>query len=236
MLCIIPARYASTRFPGKPLVMLGDRTMIQRVYEQVSKAQRPTKIIVATDDQRIFDHVQSFGGQVVMTAAHHLSGTDRCAEVAALFPEIKWVINVQGDEPYIQPEQIDLLCNTLENSASGIATLAKQIEQESQIFDTNCVKVALAQNHQALYFSRHAIPYIRGKAKDEWLTSGIHYKHIGLYGFSNTILQELAQLQPSTLELAESLEQLRWLEHGYRIAVGITDMETKGIDTPEDIL
>jgi 3-deoxy-manno-octulosonate cytidylyltransferase (CMP-KDO synthetase) len=235
MLCIIPARYASTRFPGKPLVRLGNKSMIQRVYEQAQKASLVTQVVVATDDQRIFDHVQSFGGQVVMTSPHHLSGTDRCAEVARLFPDEAWVLNVQGDEPFIQPEQIDLLCETLRRAKGGIATLAKKIEQETQLFDPNCVKVALAQNEHALYFSRHPIPYLRGKDTAEWLGTGQHFKHIGLYGFAKHILLELALLQPSPLELAESLEQLRWLEHGYRIRVGTTTLETIGIDTPEDV-
>lgn len=235
MLCIIPARYASTRFPGKPLVMLGNISMIQRVYQQVQKASLVAQVVVATDDQRIFDHVQSFGGQVVMTNPDHLSGTDRCAEVARLYPDESWVLNVQGDEPFIQPEQIDLLCQTLRQATGGIATLAKKIEQESQLFDANCVKMALAQNHHALYFSRHPIPFLRGKETTEWLHAQQHYKHIGLYGFAKDVLLELAVLQPSPLELAESLEQLRWLENGYRIRVGITALETVGIDTPEDV-
>jgi len=235
MLCIIPARYASTRFPGKPLVMLGHISMIQRVYQQAQKASLVTQVVVATDDQRIFDHVQSFGGQVVMTNPDHLSGTDRCAEVARLYPDESWVLNVQGDEPFIQPEQIDLLCQTLRQATGGIATLAKKIEQESQLFDANCVKMALAQNNHALYFSRHPIPFLRGKETSEWLSTQQHYKHIGLYGFAKDVLLELALLKPSPLELAESLEQLRWLENGYRIRVGITALETVGIDTPEDV-
>jgi 3-deoxy-manno-octulosonate cytidylyltransferase (CMP-KDO synthetase) len=235
MLSIIPARFASTRFPGKPLVMLGEKTMLQRVYEQVAKAQSITKIVVATDDVRIFDHARSFGADVVMTRPEHPSGTDRCAEVAALFPNEQFVINIQGDEPFIQPEQIDLLCATLEAATGGIATLAKKINNGEQLFDPNCVKVAIAQSGEALYFSRHPIPYLRGTEQADWLAAGLHHKHIGLYGFARETLLEVAALSPSDLEKAESLEQLRWLEHGYRIRVAVTDLETIGIDTPADL-
>lgn len=236
LLIVIPARYASTRFPGKPLAMIGDKTMIQRVYEQAQSSSLADEIVVATDDTRIFDHVIAFGGKVVMTADHHLSGTDRCAEVASLFPDAEWVVNVQGDEPFIQAEQIDLLCRTLIASKGGIATLAKKITQEQQLFDANCVKVVCSQQGEALYFSRHSIPFVRGVEQAEWLAKSLHFKHIGLYGFRREILLELAELPPSSLELAECLEQLRWLDHGYRIAVGITELETVGIDTPEDLL
>jgi 3-deoxy-manno-octulosonate cytidylyltransferase (CMP-KDO synthetase) len=236
LLIIIPARYASTRFPGKPLAMIGDKTMIQRVYEQAQASSLADQVVVATDDARIYDHVVVFGGKVVMTAHHHLSGTDRCAEVAGLFPTAEWVVNVQGDEPFIQAEQIDLLCRTLTAAKGGIATLAKKITQEQLLFDTNCVKVVCSQQGEALYFSRHPIPFIRGVEQAEWLTKSLHFKHIGLYGFRREILLELAELPPAPLELAESLEQLRWLDHGYRIAVGITELETVGIDTPEDLL
>jgi 3-deoxy-manno-octulosonate cytidylyltransferase (CMP-KDO synthetase) len=236
LLIVIPARYASTRFPGKPLAMIGDKTMIQRVYEQAQSSTLADQVVVATDDTRIYDHVVAFGGKVVITADHHLSGTDRCAEVASLFPAAEWVVNVQGDEPFIQPEQIDLLFRTLTASKSGIATLAKKITREQQLFDANCVKVVCSQQGEALYFSRHPIPFVRGLEQAEWLTKSLHYKHIGLYGFRKEILLELAALPPALLELAESLEQLRWLDHGYRIAVGITELETVGIDTPEDLL
>ncbi len=235
MLAIIPARFASTRFPGKPLTLLGTKTMLQRVYEQVQKAQLVTSVVVATDDERIFEHAQTFGANVIMTRSDHPSGTDRCAEVALHFPEHQWVVNVQGDEPFIQPQQIDLLCTTLRNAEGGIATLAKKIDRSEQLFDPNCVKVAMGLSGNALYFSRQTIPYLRGLPTEDWLAQGQHYKHIGLYGFARNTLLELAQLPPSSLELAESLEQLRWLDHGYRIRVAITDMETIGIDAPEDV-
>ncbi len=209
--------------------------MLQRVHEQVQKAQLVTKVVIATDDDRIFEHAQSFGADVVMTRSGHPSGTDRCAEVALHFPQHQWVINVQGDEPFIQPQQIDLLCKTLRSAASGIATLAKKIDRAEQLFDPNCVKVALNQYGYALYFSRQTLPYLRGLPPEEWLAQGLHYKHIGLYGFVRDTLLELAQLPPAPLEIAESLEQLRWLDNGYRIRVATTDLETIGIDSPEDV-
>ncbi len=232
---IIPARFASTRFPGKPLVDILGKTMIQRVYEQVNRAESVDKVMVATDDSRIYDHVMAFGGQVVMTASHHISGTDRCAEVAAGLDDADWIINVQGDEPFIQPQQIDLLVETLKNSTHGIATLVKQITENEVLFNENVVKAAVAANGEALYFSRHPIPFVRGEATDNWINRAIHFKHIGLYGFRKTVLAALAALAPGKLEVAESLEQLRWLENGFRIATGITTLETIGIDTPDDL-
>lgn len=233
---VIPARFESSRFPGKPLVMIGDRTMIQRVYEQVSQATLVDQVIVATDNDAIFQHVISFGGTVVMTAADHLSGTDRCAEVAGRITGTDWIINVQGDEPFIQPQQIDLLVDTLKKSTTGIATFTKQITDIEVLINENIVKVAIGKSNDALYFSRQPIPYVRGAQMTEWLKRGIHYKHIGIYGFRAEVLATVAALPPGILELAESLEQLRWLENGFRIAVGITEMETIGIDTPEDLL
>jgi 3-deoxy-manno-octulosonate cytidylyltransferase (CMP-KDO synthetase) len=233
---VIPARFASTRFPGKPLVMIGDRTMIQRVYDQVSQAASVDQVIVATDNVAIFDHVSAFGGQVMMTSEDHLSGTDRCAEVAAQLPDADWIINVQGDEPFIHPQQIDLLVHTLKDSVCGIATLAKLITENAVLINENVVKVAVGKTMEALYFSRHPIPFIRGEHVTAWLKQGIHYKHIGLYGFQAAVLASIAALPPGILERAESLEQLRWLENGFRIAVGITELETIGIDTPEDLL
>ena len=233
---VIPARFASTRFPGKPLVMIGDRTMIQRVYDQVSQAASVDQVIVATDNVAIFDHVSAFGGQVMMTSEDHLSGTDRCAEVAAQLPDADWIINVQGDEPFIHPQQIDLLVRTLKDSVCGIATLAKLITENAVLINENVVKVAVGKTMEALYFSRHPIPFIRGEHVTAWLKEGIHYKHIGLHGFQAAVLASIAALPPGILERAESLEQLRWLENGFRIAVGITELETIGIDTPEDLL
>jgi 3-deoxy-manno-octulosonate cytidylyltransferase (CMP-KDO synthetase) len=236
VVAIIPARYASTRFPGKPLVQIQGKSMIQRVWEQVSLAPSVDQVVVATDDQRIYDHVAAFGGAVQMTRSDHPSGTDRCAEVAARFPQASLVINVQGDEPFIQPEQIELIISTLQNSttSAGIATLVKKIEDSAVLDNPNIVKAVVSQQGEALYFSRHPIPYQRGRAQSEWLQFQTYYKHIGLYGFRRKTLAELALLSPTPLEQAESLEQLRWLEHGYRIACAVTVLETVGIDTEED--
>lgn len=237
ILGIIPARYASTRFPGKPLVYIGGKTMIQRVYEQALQAKHLGKVVVATDDRRIWEHVQGFGGEVVMTRSDHPSGTDRCAEVARRYPEATHAVNIQGDEPFIQPEQIDLLAAALLEGGRrfSIATLAKKIEHPEHLFNPNVVKVVFSAAHGALYFSRHPIPYCRGKEPDAWLGHTPFYKHIGMYGYSRSTLLRLARLQPTPLELAESLEQLRWLENGLRIRVVETEQETTGIDTPEDL-
>lgn len=236
LLGVIPARYASTRFPGKPLVPIGGKTMIQRVYEQARLAKRVDEVVVATDDEHIFEHVRGFGGQVLMTRATHPSGTDRCAEIAAHYPDADFLLNIQGDEPFIQPEQIDLLAETLvQHPVCTLATLAKRITDTETLFNPNAVKVVFAPAAGAIYFSRHPIPYVRGVDMADWLTAQPHYKHIGLYGYRRDTLMEIARLSPSPLEQAESLEQLRWLENGYRIAVGITDLETIGIDTPEDL-
>lgn len=241
VLAVIPARYASTRFPGKPLADIGGKTMIQRVYEQVAQCRQVSHAVVATDDARIFDHVRSWGGEVLMTRPDHPSGTDRCAEVARQFPAAQFVLNVQGDEPFVQPEQIDLLVHTLQKDRRcPIATLVKKIEQPEAIFNPNIVKAVFSQTDPAggaaIYFSRHPVPYVRGAAPEEWWGKHTFYKHIGLYGFRKNTLLRIARLQPTPLEQAESLEQLRWLEHGLRIRVGITHLETIGIDTPEDLL
>ncbi|MFZ4477167.1 MAG: 3-deoxy-manno-octulosonate cytidylyltransferase [Saprospiraceae bacterium] len=236
ILGIIPARYASTRFPGKPLVDIQGKTMIQRVYEQASKAQSLTRVVVATDDLRIYNHVLEFGGTVCMTRPEHPSGTDRCAEIAEQFPAATHCLNIQGDEPFIQPEQIDLLARTLlETPETQIATLAKKIENPEALSNPNIVKVAFNLAGNAIYFSRHAIPFLRGKDLTEWLRTHNYYKHIGLYGFQRQTLLQLAQLTPTPLEIAESLEQLRWLENGFQIKVGLTEWETHGIDVPEDL-
>ena len=236
VLAIIPARYASTRFPGKPLADIGGKTMIRRVYEQVMQSRRVSQAVVATDDERIYEHVLSFGGEVRMTRTDHPSGTDRCAEVAWLFPKAKYVLNVQGDEPFVQPEQIDLLADTLTDSSKfPIATLAKTIGQPEMLINPNIVKVVFSDKNGAIYFSRQPIPFVRGAAPENWLSQHIFYKHIGLYGFRRATLLKIARLSPTPLERAESLEQLRWLENGLRIAVGVTALETTGIDAPEDL-
>lgn len=237
ILAVIPARWASSRFPGKPLAMIAGKSMIQRVFEQVSQSNSVEQVVVATDDVGIYDHVQSFGGQAVLTSPDHPSGTDRCAEVARMFPDATIILNVQGDEPFILPQQIDLLANTLINAPNAsIATLVKRLSDTSMLFNPNVVKAVFSQNAGAIYFSRHPIPYIRGTEPDNWLERHAFYKHIGLYGFKRHTLLEIASLPPTPLEQAESLEQLRWLENGYHIAVGITDWETLGVDTPEDLI
>lgn len=236
-LAIIPARFASTRFPGKPLVDIKGKPMIWHVYERALAAGL-SEVVVATDDVRIMQAVGSRGGKVIMTASSHLSGTDRCGEVLVQMKKagkfFDFVINLQGDEPFIEPEQIRLLCDSLENGK--ISTLIKKISLEEQLNNPNIVKAVWSkQTAEALYFSRYPIPYLRSGDKNA-LSKHDYYKHIGLYGFDAEVLEQLVKLQPSSLELAESLEQLRWLENGYRIKVVETYLETVGIDTPEDLL
>ncbi len=234
---IIPARYASTRFPGKPLAMLGGKPVIQRVYEQVSGVL--DEAVVATDDERIYEAVKAFGGKVEMTSTEHRSGTDRCREAyEKLGKEYDVVVNVQGDEPFIRREQLLALKACFENPSTQIATLVKPFAESDGIEaleNPNSPKVVLDNDHQALYFSRSVIPYLRGVEREYWLKEHTFYKHIGIYAFRAEVLKEVTSLPQSTLEKAESLEQLRWLENGYRIGVGITDFETIGIDTPEDL-
>jgi 3-deoxy-manno-octulosonate cytidylyltransferase (CMP-KDO synthetase) len=232
---VIPARYDSSRFPGKPLVDIGGKSMIQRVYEQCSKSTSLNKLIVATDDQRIADHVKLFGGNVTLTSINHQSGTDRCAEVANNYPEFDFLINIQGDEPMINPDQIDLLCKCFENPNASIATLVKKISSNEELFNENTPKVILNKNNEAILFSRTAIPFIRGKAKENWIEHYTFYKHIGIYGFKKETLKNLNNLPISALESAEALEQLRWIENGYRIHTAITDKESQAIDTPQDL-
>lgn len=234
---IIPARYASTRFPGKPLVDIGGKTMIQRVYDQVSKVL--DDVYVATDDKRIFDKVRSFGGKVIMTSDAHRSGTDRCYEAFTKLED--WfdvVINVQGDEPFIQPEQIEALKNCFADDETQIATLVKKITDKDGVevlFNPNSPKVVIDKQNNALYFSRSPIPYKRGSDEKNWMAEHDYYKHVGVYAYRSEVLSQIVQMPPSKLELAESLEQLRWLENGLKIKAGFTDVETVGIDTPEDL-
>jgi 3-deoxy-manno-octulosonate cytidylyltransferase (CMP-KDO synthetase) len=233
---IIPARYASSRFPGKPLVNIGGKSMIERVYEQAKKATSLTDVVVATDDKRIENHVKSFGGNVIMTAITHQSGTDRCYEtITKISTPYDIVINIQGDEPFIYPEQIDLVASCFNDSSTNIATLVKKINSQEDLFNTNTPKVILNKNKEAIYFSRQCIPYIRGKEPSEWLSSQTFYKHIGIYAYRTEVLKELTGLQQSPLELAEALEQLRWIENGYQLKVEITAYESVAIDTPEDL-
>lgn len=235
VLGVIPARYASTRFPGKPLIDIQGKSMIQRVYEQASKAASLSKVVVATDDNRIAEAVTAFGGSFVMTAETHQSGTDRCAEVASKIPGYEVVINIQGDEPFIDPAQIDLLSSCFEQTDTAIATLIKAIHTEAELFNVNIPKVLLNASGQAIYFSRQTVPFIRNKEKENWLNAHQFYKHIGIYGYTTPVLAEITRLAPSSLEIAESLEQLRWVENGYTIQTRVTTIETIAIDTPEDL-
>lgn len=234
---IIPARYASTRFPGKPLAILGGKMVIQRVYEQASKVFQ--NVFVATDDIRIANAVESFGGKAIMTSQNHRSGTDRCYE-AYLKCGVKAdvVVNIQGDEPFIHPSQLTTLQQLFNRPETDIATLVKQFAKSvsySVLANPNSPKVVVDDNWNALYFSRSVIPYLRGKAEELWLKEHTYYKHIGLYAFKTDVLSKVTKLSQAPLEIAESLEQLRWLSAGYTIKVGETDIETIGIDTPEDL-
>ncbi|MBR4758241.1 MAG: 3-deoxy-manno-octulosonate cytidylyltransferase [Bacteroidaceae bacterium] len=236
-LAIIPARYASTRFPAKPLAMLGGEPVIQRVYEQVSQVL--DDVFVATDDERILKAVKDFGGRGVMTREDHKSGTDRCYEAYLKIGNgADVVINVQGDEPFIQPSQIRSLMACFDEPSTQIATLVKPFAEADglqTLQNPNSPKVVISDDNRALYFSRSVIPYLRGVPVEDWLSKHVFYKHIGLYAYRAETLAEITQLPQSTLEKAESLEQLRWLDNGYVIKVGFTDVETIGIDTPDDL-
>jgi 3-deoxy-manno-octulosonate cytidylyltransferase (CMP-KDO synthetase) len=235
---IIPARYSSTRFPGKPLAMIGNKTMIQRVYEQALKAL--DLVYVATDDERIYKSVQSFGGKAVMTSPDHFSGTDRCSEAAETIMSktgnpIDIVVNIQGDEPFIRPEQIKLLMDCFNSPEVKLATLIRKVEAHEDIFNPNHPKVIVNKSGYAIYFSRSVIPYIRDAEKEEWIKKHLFYKHIGLYAYRSTVLSEITKLPRSPLEIAESLEQNRWIENGFSIRTAVTKWESIGIDTPEDL-
>ncbi|MFU1856511.1 3-deoxy-manno-octulosonate cytidylyltransferase [Sphingobacterium sp. NGMCC 1.201703] len=232
---IIPARYASSRFPGKPLIDIEGKTMIRRVYEQVKKSKKLTEVIVATDDERIAAEVLSFGGNVLMTSDTHQSGTDRCAEVIANNREYDVVINIQGDEPFINPEQIDLLASCFENPRTKIATLVKEIQTAEELFNQNIPKVVRNTSGEAIYFSRQTIPFLRGVDQAQWLTKQTFYKHIGIYAYQAETLRSLTKLPVSSLEEAEALEQLRWIENGYAIQTAVTTHETVAVDTKEDL-
>jgi 3-deoxy-manno-octulosonate cytidylyltransferase (CMP-KDO synthetase) len=234
---IIPARYASTRFPAKPLANLGGKMVIQRVYEQVTSVLNDA--IVATDDVRIADAVNAFGGKVVMTSTSHKSGTDRCFEAYTKTPgDFDVIINIQGDEPFIQPVQLQAIMDCFKDPQTQIATLVKPFipsDGYDALENVNSPKVVVNKNMQALYFSRSIIPYFRNKDRKDWLTGHTYYKHIGLYAYRAEVLREITSLPQSPLEITESLEQLRWLENGYVIKVGISEVETIGIDTPGDL-
>ena len=232
---IIPARYASTRFPGKPLALLGGKPVIQHVVERVGRVIPDT--IVATDDERIMEAVAAFGGQAIMTGTHHRSGTDRCREAldkSGLDADV--VVNVQGDEPFIQKSQIEEVCHCFDDADTQIATLGIPFKSDIDVIsNANSPKIILDNRHFAMYFSRSVIPFIRGKETKEWPLAYPYLKHIGLYAYRREVLREITSLPQSSLEIAESLEQLRWLQNGYKIKVGTTDVETIGIDTPEDL-
>lgn len=235
---IIPARYESTRFPGKPLAMINGKSMIRRVYERSSEVFND--IIVATDDKRIFDEVNKFNGKAVMTDSKHKSGTDRCREALDIFEResgntFDVVVNVQGDEPFIKTSQLKQLISCFDEEKTDIATLIKPIEFSDVIFDSNRPKVVISKSGHALYFSRSPIPYLRGHDSKHWLGNANFYQHIGIYAYKSDVLRQITILEQSQLEKAESLEQLRWLENGYTIKTALTDHETYGIDTPEDL-
>ncbi|QHT67762.1 3-deoxy-manno-octulosonate cytidylyltransferase [Rhodocytophaga rosea] len=236
ILGIIPARYASSRFPAKALAQIHGKTMVQRVYEQALQANSLQEVIIATDHRMIHDHVLDFGGKVIMTSDQHPSGTDRCYEaLQKTGKSFDYVINIQGDEPFIQPEQINILASVLEDSSIELATLVKKIEDTETLFDSNKPKVILNIRQEAIYFSRQTIPFIRGIDAWEWLEKSTFYKHIGMYAYRTDVLAQLTKLPVSFLEKAEALEQLRWIENGFSIKVAITPYDTSGIDTPEDL-
>lgn len=241
VLGVIPARYASTRFPGKPLVSIDGKSMIRRVYEQALKAEKLDQVVVATDDSRILNHVNDFGGEVVMTSSHHLNGTSRCQEVLESItsddPLLKFdvVVNIQGDEPFINPQQIDKVANLFNDPLVEIGTLAKKIAKTEDLFNPNSVKVIFGKKKNAIYFSRQTIPFLRDIPEKDWVEKFNFYKHIGIYGYRAEVLNKIIKLKPSQFEEAEKLEQLRWLENGYKIGVEITEFEGVSIDTPDDL-
>lgn len=236
---VIPARYASTRFPGKPLAIINGKPMIERVYLQACKAL--TDVYVATDDQRIFDAVEAFGGKVVMTSSNHRSGTDRCAEavreiakMTGSSPDV--IINIQGDEPFVKPEQITQLKNCFDDDTVKLATLIIPIDNDEELNNPNRVKVVVDAQYNGIYFSRSPIPYFRGVDTGDWTKRHTYYKHLGMYGYTTDTLFKITNLEAGILEKAESLEQLRWIENGYKIKCAVTEFETYGIDTPDDLL
>lgn len=236
---VIPSRYASTRFPGKPLADIQGKSMIRRVYEQALKSRILDRVVVATDDVRILNHVKDFGGEVLMTHTRHPNGTSRCEEVLNKLEAegnlFDVVVNIQGDEPFIQPEQIDKVITPFRNGELQICSLAAEIRDQETLFNPNVVKVVMDEEGFALYFSRHPIPYVRDASHADWLTKSTFYQHLGLYAFRSDVLKRVVTFQPSRLEQSEALEQLRWLENGVDIHMTFTDYEAWGIDTPEDL-
>jgi 3-deoxy-manno-octulosonate cytidylyltransferase (CMP-KDO synthetase) len=238
---IIPARYASTRFPGKPLINISGKSMIRRVWDQASKSTLH-QLYVATDNAKIYDHVKAFGGKALMTSPDHPNGTSRCQEALEMISasgmetNIHAVINIQGDEPFINPQQIDQVSLLFSDTAVEIATLARQITDENILLDHNVVKVVIEKKGRALYFSRQPIPFVRGIDPRDWVRSHTFYKHIGIYGYKTDVLQKIVGLPSGKLEIAEKLEQLRWMEYGFSIRIAETEHESIAIDTPEDLL
>ncbi len=235
ILGIIPARYASTRFPGKPLIDLNGKSMIQRVYEQAKKSSSLSEVVVATDDQKIFEAVKAFKGNVIMTSEKHQSGTDRCAEVSLKMSGFDAIINIQGDEPLIDPKQINLLANCFNDISTELATLVKKIENQEELFNFNTPKVIVNKRSEAIYFSRQVIPYLKNVNPEDFLKKHTFYKHIGIYGYKTSTLGIISKIPVSLLEKAEMLEQLRWIENGFKIKVAITKSESFAIDSPEDV-
>ncbi len=240
VLGVIPARYASTRFPGKPLAEICGKPMIQHVYENSLKTKGLDELVVATDDKRIYDAVVSFSGKAVLTSDEHPNGTSRCFEAVQLIEEknnrrFDVIINIQGDEPFIKPRQIESVITLFRRKEVSIGTLAKRITIEKELFSPHVVKVVFDNSMKALFFSRQTIPFVRNHPEKEWLQKAVFYKHIGLYGFRKEILKKITSLPQGRLENAESLEQLRWLENGIHIYLGLTEVESYGIDTPEDL-
>lgn len=237
ILGIIPARFASTRFPGKPLADIAGKSMIQRVYDQALKAKSLTRVVVATDDERILSHVLAFGGEAFMTDENHPSGTDRCFEAlqkSGGAGKYDYVINIQGDEPFIDPDTIDQMSKLLDFKTE-IATAVKKISDYETLFDPNVVKAVLTIRKQCLYFSRQTVPYVRGYEPETWLEHGEFFKHLGLYAYRSDVLEQISHIPTSILENTEKLEQLRWLGFGYKIYAIVTEHESIGVDTPEDL-
>ena len=232
---IIPARYGSSRFPGKPLAMIKGKTMIQRVCEQAWKSKLDD-VVVATDDIRIADEVLKFGGKYVMTDPRHQSGTDRCCEALEILEEqYDAVINIQGDEPFIDPQHINLLVDMISRDDTQLASLVKRIDDEEELFGSNKVKVVMDKSGNALYFSRNPIPYMRNVPHEKWLQKGCFFQHLGIYAYKAETLRQIATMQPTELELAESLEQLRWLENGLAIRMAVVEADSLAIDSPADL-
>jgi 3-deoxy-manno-octulosonate cytidylyltransferase (CMP-KDO synthetase) len=235
ILGVIPARFESTRFLGKPLIDLDGKTMIERVYLQAKKSNALSNVVVATDDQRIFDAVKAFNGEVILTSNKHQSGTDRCAEVSKKLIGYDAIINIQGDEPLIDPKQINLVANCFNDISTELATLVKRIETPEELFNYNTPKVIINKKSEAIYFSRQVIPYLKNVALDELLKNHTFYKHIGIYGYRTTTLDIISKLKVSSLEKAEMLEQLRWIENGFKVKVAETKIESLAIDVPADV-